>query len=219
MKINKYLNFKVYENAKNEIEYDCIYENMDSWDILTLISLLIKRFKFEALRVMSKLKNKTVEIVDHKQMEHETKKLLDIANNIYQARGNYIKIVHYAEIEALAAALLLESSAIVIDERTTRLLIEDPEGLKNVLEHKLHTKIQINDKNLNEIKKRVKDLRVIRSTELVTIAYNMGLLERFIPDLPNPKKQLLEGVLWRVKLNGCSVSQREIDTLVKTEAK
>jgi hypothetical protein len=35
--------------------------------------------------------------------------------------------------------------------------------------------------------------------------------------LPTPKKTLLEGLLWGVKLNGCSVSEREIDEVIKIE--
>jgi len=58
-------------------------------------------------------------------------------------------------------------------------------------------------------------LRVIRSIELVTIAYELGILNRYMSIeeesfVRNVRDELLEGVLWGVKLNGCSVSEDEI---------
>jgi len=181
--------------------------------------LEIKKFKFEALMVLSNIKDSTIEVIDEEKVRQQTEKLLDIANHIYKAKGNWINIVHSGEMQALAAAIMMNSSALVVDERTTRVLVEEPERLKDVLEHKLHINLEVNKQNLNDFSRMVKNIKVIRSTELVMIAYEMGLLDKFLPDIQNPKKMLLEGVLWGVKLHGCSISQREIDTLVKIEAK
>ncbi len=60
---------------------------------------------------------------------------------------------------------------------------------------------------------------MIRSVELVSVAYELGLLNKYLVDVPNPKKTLLEAVLWGVKLNGCSVSEREIAEIVRVEVK
>ena len=60
---------------------------------------------------------------------------------------------------------------------------------------------------------------MIRSVELVTISYELGLLDKYIVNIKNPRKALLEGVLWGVKLNGASVSEREIKEIVKMEIK
>lgn len=181
--------------------------------------LAIKRFKFEALRVLSEIKSGTIEVYEGGNIVARAEKLLDIANHIYSAKGNWINIVHSGEIEALAAALSLNSSALVVDERTTRVLVENPKRLRDILGHKLHVNLEVNERNLAEFRSITKSVRIIRSTELVTVAYETGLLDRFLPEMPNPKKELLDSVLWGVKLNGCSISQREIETLIKIEAK
>ena len=178
-----------------------------------------KRFKFEAMRVLSYITKNTIEVVESEQITQKTKYLMNIANNTFMARGNPIQLVHYGEMEALAAAIILGSSAFVVDERTTRLLIENPDKLRRIMEHKLHTRIQVNKNSLNDFRKEVGEIKVIRSTELAVIAYKLGLLDRYLPKLPEPNKQLLDGVLWGIKLNGCSISQREIDTIVKVEAR
>jgi hypothetical protein len=62
---------------------------------------------------------------------------------------------------------------------------------------------------------------VIRSTELVTIAYEKGLLDRLTENakkiVPDINKAVLEGALWGVKLNGCSVKEDEITDILKME--
>ena len=65
----------------------------------------------------------------------------------------------------------------------------------------------------------IRNFRVIRSVELVTVAFEKGILDRYRPDMPYGDEILLEGVLWGVKLNGCSVSNKEIEEILRMEAK
>ncbi|PIO04794.1 hypothetical protein COT47_07470, partial [Candidatus Woesearchaeota archaeon CG08_land_8_20_14_0_20_43_7] len=141
-----------------------------------------KKFKFEALQVMGLISDDILQVIHNDQILAKTNHLLEIANTIFKARGNWIKLVHYAEIEVIAAALFLNAGCIVIDERTTRSLIETPEKLKRHLEKKLHTAIQVNEKNLAEFQKQVRGIEVIRSVELVTIAFELGLLNHYLVD-------------------------------------
>ena len=73
----------------------------------------------------------------------------------------------------------------------------------------------MNHDNLSRLKKDLEHLRVIRSFELVTVAFEMGLLNMFMQKeeekiVPNIRKAVLEGALWGVKLNGCSVRKEDI---------
>jgi hypothetical protein len=45
------------------------------------------------------------------------------------------------------------------------------------------------------------------------------LLDKYIANISNAKKHLLQAVLWGIKLNGCSVGQKEIDDIVNLELK
>lgn len=181
--------------------------------------LQIKRFKFEALQVLSYMDRGVLEVIEDGQAERKTKYLMDLANSIFMGKNNPMQIVHYGEMQALAFATMMGSSAFVVDERTTRLLIEDPDRLKELMEHKLHTKISMDRKKLDEFRKETKGIRLIRSTELAIVAYELGLLDMYVPHLPNSKSELLDSVLWGIKLNGCSISEREIETIIKAETK
>ena len=183
-------------------------------------ALRIRRFEFEAMQISQLLNNGTLEIIESKEIKQLSGKLMDLANHSFRAKGNWVKLVSSAEIESLAADAILESDAAVIDERTIRLLLENSPNLTKLMEFRLKCKVQPNKENIREFKKLLKNVQIIRSTELVTVAYKMGLLKEYMPtisSIKNPKQRLLNAVLWAVKVRGCSISKKEIDEIVKLE--
>ena len=178
-----------------------------------------KKFKFEAIQVERLIENGILEIADNNFIRERTPNLLSTANEIFKAYNNYIKIVHFAEMSVIAAAIDLNADAIAIDEKTTRFLIENPKMIVEILKKTLHTPIAINESNLKQFNLMVKDIKAIRSIELVTVAYEQGMLDNFITKIPDARKNLLESVLWGVKLNGCAVSKEEIAQILRLETK
>ncbi|MBI2651009.1 hypothetical protein HYX01_00910 [Candidatus Woesearchaeota archaeon] len=177
-----------------------------------------KRFKFEALQTLHYIENKTLEVMDNDNIRSETSRLLGIANNCFMAFGHNMGIMHEAEMSAIALCIEKNADAFVVDERTARLLIENPRKLLHILRHTLHTDIKENSSNIKEFRKITKNISVIRSAELVTVAYEKGLLDKYLANVPNSRKTLLESVLWGVKLNGCAVSKKEIEQILRIEA-
>ena len=133
-------NFYITERVKNEL--------VDK-------PLETKRYKFEALQILYQIKQGILEIDDNPEIENLTFHLIEKANNIFKAHGHWINIVHFGEMSAVAASIILGSECVVIDERTTRLLIENPKKLEEILSNKLHTRIFRDDNNLKEIQKFV----------------------------------------------------------------
>ena len=178
-----------------------------------------KRFKLEAIQLANFLANDNLKIYEH-DISNKVNYLLTLANSIYKAGDNYIQILHKGEIESLALSALLEADALVIDERTTRLLVEDSLKLKHLLESKLHTKITIDKSNLLYFKKETKNVKVIRSSELMMIAFELNLFQEYDKSkliLQNYKKELLEGILWGLRLKGCAISTEEINDVLRLE--
>ncbi len=187
------------------------------------VPLQTKKFKFEAVQVLSLIANGTLTIFDNEGLALETTAVLTAANTIYQAQEHYINIVHYGEISALVAAKMLMAPVIVMDEKTTRLLLESPATLQKMLHKTLHMPVSGNVQNLNRFRNHVGAISVIRSVELLMVAYEFGLFTAYEQVLaaqknPNPSRELLESILWSVKLSGCAVSQKEIRQLIKLEA-
>jgi len=144
--------------------------------------LTTKIFEFEALQVESLIRQETIKIISSSEIERLANHLGTLANSAFVAMGNPIKIVQYGEMQALATAINLDSDAIVIDERITRLMIENPRIVAEIMRNKLHTHIQINMQNIDEFQQHTRRIRVIRSVELVTIAFEQGMLQKYLPE-------------------------------------
>lgn len=192
------------------------------YDELINKPLKTRKYKLEALQVLPYITKGTLKIYSNPSIKTLTDELEYYANNSFKIHEEFVKIVHPGEIEALATAVFLQANAIAIDERTTRHLIEKPEKIAEHMEQKIHANVFIDWKNLNVVKKRIEMLHVIRSVEFVTIAFEKGLLNQYMQPssknfVPNIRKAVLEGVLWAVKLNGCSLKEQEIGQIMKME--
>lgn len=179
--------------------------------------LLTRRFKLEALQVQSLIEKKTLTVLEEEKIRNLANKLLDVANKIIYAHDQPITIVQRGEIESIACALLYEADAVVADERITRTLIENPEGLQRLMEKRLHQPLKLNRAALHEFQEQTRHIRIIRSIELITIAFEMGLLNDLVVGIPNARRELLESALWGAKMNGCSVSEEEINKIIKMQ--
>jgi hypothetical protein len=179
--------------------------------------LATKKFKFEALQVQRLLEQGTLKVIDKPEYKSKALQLLDLANSVFWAKNSPIRIVQLGEMESLAAAVGLGTNRVVMDERITRSLIETPDQLKSLMEMRLHTKLHTDTGRLDEFRAFMRHVEIVRSAELVIIAYEQGLLNNFLVKVPNPKRELLESVLWGVKLNGCAISEQEISELIKLE--
>lgn len=175
-----------------------------------------KKFEFEALQIIRAIRKKYIEVLEDNTLESRTMELLEIANNIYYSKRHPIKILDYGEIESLVASIKYKADAMVVDERTMRTIIEKPDALAEILRNKLHRRIDVDKTALREFKEQVGDLRMIRSVELVTVAFQLGLLDLYIPnEIPNGRRKLLDALLWGVKLNGCAVNAKEMREILR----
>ncbi len=179
-----------------------------------------KAFKFEAFQVLNLIETGVLKVVKTQVLKDDTVNILDIANNIFSVKGEKIRAVHYGEISCIAAYLKLGCSVFFIDERTTRLLVEDPKALRKIYRKKLHAEVSVDKDNLRKLAKLAKNIKILRSTELIAVAFESGILDSYLPKseyIKNPKKELLNAMLWGVKLNGCAVSEREIEKIIRIE--
>ncbi len=175
--------------------------------------MLIKKYELEAIRLENLFKQGIIKHADinEKQVEelHEIReRLLQIANNTYKTDRGYIHILDKGEAAAFALSIILNkynkvNVPIVIDERTARVLCESPENIRKLFEKKFHTSVKAVSVNYNEFR----NFKIIRSTELVYIAYKKKLIG--IKD-----SRVFEAMLYALKYHGCSISEEEIKDMI-----
>ena len=127
-------------------------------------------------------------------------------NHIYHAAGKSLKLIQKGETEMLVLSRELNIPNLLMDERTTRFLIESPITLKKHLEDEFHTHVMVNKKSLMSFSEQVKGMNVIRSTELVYTAYENGFFSKFGAN----ESEAAEAALYRLKYAGCAVSFNEL---------
>ncbi len=175
----------------------------------TPLSLATKEYCFSAIRIKEMINDKVVEVVDQ-DVSAETKKIMDTANKVFYAHGSPITLMHLGETEMIALARKLEVNSILIDERTTRILIDDPTSLTQHLQDEFRTSIMVNRQSLAQLADLVRGMEVIRSTEVAFLGYEKGFFDHF-DDL---KKQATEAGLYKLKYAGCAISFKEIEEYV-----
>jgi len=173
-----------------------------------------KRFELEALRFRQLIEDKVFELpssigIDEKKLSERTKVFVDTANGIFRGDHKEMHIIDAGEASCLALSEELTKKGIqnvlAIDERTMRILIENPQNLNELLKRKLHINVRVN-KNEFQI---FKGFKVIRSSELVYILHKKNLTK------VRDGKLLLDALLWAVKLKGCAISDEEIKEIKK----
>jgi len=172
----------------------------------------IKRFEWSALRIRQLLDDEVIrlaqddDLVSSSELNKKTEEVLNNANSSFIQGDKPIHIIERGEAECIALSKILTSrkieNAVVIDERTARMLCENPENLAKIMENKLHTTIKISKDNI----KKFKDIEVIRSTELMYMAYKKAAMEK--------NKKRLEAILYALKFGGCSISEKEVLAIV-----
>lgn len=185
--------------------------------------LRTKKFMFEAMQIQRLIATGVLEVVEDSDTKALTLELLHLANSVFAAKGKPIQIVHYGEMASIATAKLLDAKALVIDERITRELVEHPKHLAELMERRLHTSLNVDNASVSLLQQYCSKLKIIRSVELVTVAFEKGLLDSYIAAgeeraIPGIRQKLLESVLWGLKMNGCAVSRQEIEQLIASES-
>ncbi len=177
--------------------------------------LSIKRFEFEALQVMKLIRDGVFEIYD-KVPQQQVKSLQTLANSTFKIGRKSMDIIQSGEMESVASVLQNPGSSIVMDERTLRLLIESGKDLTSLLSRRFHKEVTSDMQKIKDFQLRTKGVSIIRSVELVGVAYKLGLLNGYIPKLRKGKEKLVDSVLWATKYNGCALTSHEIEELKKT---
>jgi hypothetical protein len=173
----------------------------------------INRFRLEALKLKGLIDDGTLEFppsvgIKEPELRKKAEQLLEIANSTFSGSRSPVKILDIGETSCLALSTSLTEKGIknvlAIDERTTRLLVEKPENLIRIFENRMNIKITPKPKNYSYFK----GIQVIRSTELVYVAYKKDLIKF-------KGKNALDALLYAMKSKGAAISNEEIEEIKK----
>ena len=168
------------------------------------------RFAFSALRLKQAIGDGRIVVASEPRAYEISLKLMRLANSLLVVNKKPVKLLHVGEAHSLALLVALEDAdTFLIDERTTRLLIEDLDALVAFISRRLHTKPVMDKGIAKELKKMLKGIRVVRSSEIVAFAFDEGLFKKL-----GSGKTVLRAVLCALRNSGCALSTKEIKQYV-----
>jgi len=176
------------------VEKECVEQPMQ-----------IRNYALHAIRLKRAVAEGMIDVVAAKE-QPDAERLRFVANNIFHAEGTPLRLLHAGEADVVSLALGLGVDNVLMDERTTRMLVEDPEALRQHLEHELGKQIGINEENLSAFSRATRRLRFFRSTELILLAYEKG----YFADYGELERDAVEASLYKLKYSGCAIGFEEI---------
>ena len=180
------------------VEYECVTHPMS-----------MKMHALHALRIKRAINDKVLDVV-HLPEQKEVQEIKWLANNLFYAGGTPLRLIQEGETEMLALAHELGIQNMLVDERTVRMLVEDPESLRVHLEEEFHRPITTNDENLSSFSRMTRNMRFFRSSELLLLAYEKG----YFADYGTLQHDAIEAALYKLKYAGCAIGFGEISDYV-----
>lgn len=181
------------------VEYECVEHPAH-----------MKAYALHALRIKRAINEGILEVVPLSD-DGEVQRIKWAANNSFYSNGTPLRLLQEGEIEMLALADQSGVSNLLIDERTTRMLAEDPESLRVHLEEEFHRQITVNEENLSEFSNLTRHMKFFRSSELLLLAYEKG----YFADYKELEEEAIEAALYKLKYAGCAVGFSEIGQYVE----
>ena len=167
-----------------------------------------KKYKLSALRFSALVENGVVSV--EKPNQESTREIIDAANSIFWVKHKPLRILHEGEAESLVLAK--DSGVLLIDERTLRFLVENPGSMTGLLQRRMNREVFENKENMKRFQGLTKSVPIIRSSEIIAVAYETGILEKYFR---GEGKEILESCLWALKFSGCSLTREEIDEYLR----
>ena len=203
---------KIFKNISEREGIDfCIPESVYAESVLR--PLKINRYELNAMRIRDAVAEGYIKVVETTPgMARRLARLEEAAAGLCTFNGEKMPLLQAGEMETLALIKEIGADALVIDERTTRMVLEEPQNMFGFLKNR-HPggKIVLSEGRLREIREEYYDTKIFRSTELIALAYEDG---SFGSEL-RTSKESLEAALYAAKYSGCAVSSDEIIAYLK----
>jgi len=173
----------------------------------------IMRFKLSSIRIAQEITSQVFTVQPNsKKLEDATFKIMELTNSMILVRNKPITIIQFGEAECLALLGLTDANYLAVDERTTRMLVEQPHSLIEIIKRKYNTNdVCLDEKKYLQFKEIIGPVTVVRTVDLFAYAQKHKMLSS---EFDNPEN--LKAGLYALKIKGCSVSFEEIDEYIRS---
>ncbi|MBI4361398.1 hypothetical protein HY572_06545 [Candidatus Micrarchaeota archaeon] len=167
----------------------------------------IKRYAFSGYKIQHQLEAGVLEATPPtKNLEQNAREILGQANRVFSVNKKPLKVLQIGEAECLAAYNAEAAKGVLVDEKTTRLFIEDPTLLKESLSAEYHRPVEVNRDAWEAVRKFTGGMVAVRSTEILAMAYEYGFFDGYQQNAANA----FHSALYALRNAGCSITSHEL---------
>lgn len=167
----------------------------------------VRKYVFSAMRLRKVLNDGVLRVVSSPSLIADSRKILEEANKLFSSGNKNLPILQEGEAQCLALFSSAKIAGLLVDEKTTRLLIEKPEKLRDVMQAEYRQKVEMNETALASLRKRFSNIAVIRSAELLAVGAKYGFFQNYKSDA----NDAFHASLFALRSSGCSISTGELD--------
>ncbi|MCX6767710.1 MAG: hypothetical protein NTY90_03205 [Candidatus Micrarchaeota archaeon] len=167
----------------------------------------IKALEYSAIRIRKALEESAIAVADAPNLAAKTSEILGAANRLYLVGGKPLPVLHEGEAQSLALLSIARANALLVDEKTTRLIVEDPAKLKEMIEGEYVEKLALDLEAHKKFLALIPPTAIMRSAEVLALAAHRGYFKTF----GKHEEEAFHASVYALRAAGCSLAQDELE--------
>jgi len=172
---------------------------------ITTRPMTIRKYALSAIRLQKCIDDGYLKILSSVTLHEQTQRILGSANSMIFAGKKPLELIQLGEAECLAIFASASAHMLLVDEKTTRLLIENPHKLRETIQAR-NSDVRLDQGRRDEFGALTKDVSCLRSSELLAFAYTKG----YFDDFRNLKEDAFKASIYALRDSGCGLAASEI---------
>lgn len=172
---------------------------------ITTRPMTIRKYALSAIRLQKCIDDGYLKLLASVTLHEQTSRILKSANNMIFAGKKPLELIQLGEAECLAIFASASAHMLLVDEKTTRLLIENPHKLRETIQAR-NSDVRLDQGKRDEFGSLTKDVACLRSSELLAFAYTKG----YFDDFRNLKEDAFRASIYALRDSGCGLAASEI---------
>ncbi len=173
---------------------------------ITTRPMSIKKYALSAIRLQKCIDDGVLRLLASVTLHEQTQRILKAANSMMYAGSKPLELLQLGEAECLSIFASASAHMLLVDEKTTRLLVENPHKLRETIQTRSSEGIRLDQARRDEFASLTRDVACLRSSELLAFAYSKG----YFDDFRNLKEEAFKASIYALRDSGCGLAASEI---------
>jgi len=184
----------------------CFYITPGVKSEITTRPMTIRKYALSAIRLQKCVDDGVLKLLASVTLHEQTQRILKAANSMIFAGKKPLELIQLGEAECLAIFASASAHMLLVDEKTTRLLIENPHKLRETIQVRNFDGVRLDQGRRDEFAALTAEVSCLRSAELLAFAYSKGYFDEY----RSLKEEAFKATIYALRDSGCGLASSEI---------